>query len=171
MWMKMQTPRNLSEKQRRLETLVITPGLALEKEPQTQAKRLDLRKRGKVLRLWLTALGLQKGPKRSLKTEIFPPEIRPDWLKEDSVIDSLNPSAVAGIITHNKMTEALNKQNTLKEEKANKSKGGLRVDMDIKIITVKLGEDNTTNFLLLQHFLFRTSLSKPESYWDSYPIK
>ena len=89
--------------------------------------------------------GLKK--KRSKNAEIFPPEIRPDWLKDYSAINSLNALTVAGIIVQNKMTEALNKQNTLKEEKANKSKGGLRVDMDIKMITVTPGEGNATNVL------------------------
>ena len=69
------------------------------------------------------------------------------------------------------MTEALKKQNILKDEKTNKLKGGLRVDMDIKMITVKPGEDNATDVLRPQRFLFRTPLSKPESYWESYPIK
>ena len=50
-----------------------------------------------------------EGPKKkkSKNSEIFPPEIRPDWLKEDSVIDSLNASIVAEI-AHNKMTKVLN---------------------------------------------------------------
>ena len=68
-----------------------------------------------------------EGPrkKKSKNSEIFPLEHRPDWLKEDSVINSLNPSAVATIIACHKMTEAPDKQNSLKEEKVNKLKGGL----------------------------------------------
>ena len=50
-------------------------------------------------------------------------------------------------------------------------KGGVRVDQDIKMITVQAGEDNATNVLHLQCFHFRTPLSKPESYWESYPVK
>ena len=70
-----------------------------------------------------------EGPKKkkSKNSEIFSREIRLDWLKEDSVIDSLNTSAVAGIIPQHKMTEALNKQNTLKEEMTNTLKGGLEL--------------------------------------------
>ena len=43
--------------------------------------------------------------------------------------------------------------------------------MDIKMITVKPGEENATNVLHPQRFMFRTPLTKPESYWESYPIK
>ena len=69
------------------------------------------------------------------------------------------------------MTQAINKQNTLKEERANKSKGGLRVDVDIKTISVLPSEDNANNVLHPQHFIFRTPLSKLDSYWEKYPIK
>ena len=105
----------------------------------------------------MTAADSEKSPegprkKKSRNSEIFPLEHRPDWLKKDSVINSLNPSAVGTVIARHKMTEALDKQNSLKEEKANKLKGGLRVDQDIKMIIVQAGEDNATNVLHMQRF-------------------
>ena len=59
----------------------------------------------------------------------------------------------------------------IKEEKTNKSKGGLRVDVDIKMITVSPGEDNANDVIHPQRFMFRTPLSKPDTYWKKYPIK
>ena len=41
-----------------------------------------------------------EGPKKkkSKKSDIFPPEVRPDWLKKDNAINSLPASTVANII-------------------------------------------------------------------------
>ena len=57
--------------------------------------------------------------KKTHNSEIFPLEVRPDWLKEDKMINSLPTLRVANVIAQNQMTIAINKQNELKEEKAN----------------------------------------------------
>ena len=59
----------------------------------------------------------------------------------------------------------------MKEDKADKSKGGLRKDEDVKTITVREGDDNATNILHPQRFSLRPPLVKPESYWDLVPVK
>ena len=52
--------------------------------------------------------------KRKLKnSDIFPPSVRPDWLLEDRMINSLPTATVATVIAQSKMTEAINKQNKL----------------------------------------------------------
>ena len=68
-----------------------------------------------------------KNPKRKLKnSDIFPSSVRPDWLKEDKMINSLPRATVANVIAQSQMMDAINRQNKLKEDKADKSKGGLR---------------------------------------------
>merc|ERR1712243_461019 len=84
--------------------------------------------------------------------------VRPDWLKEDKTINSLPRATVANVIAQSQMTEAINGQIKMKEDKADKSKGGLRKDEDVKTITVKEGDDNTTNILHPQRFSLRPLL-------------
>ena len=75
--------------------------------------------------------------KKICNSDIFLPEsVRPDWLKEDTMINSLPRATVANVIAQNQMTMSINKQNVFKEEKAIKSKGSLRKDEDIKTIKV-----------------------------------
>ena len=106
-----------------------------------------------------------ENPKRKLKnSDIFPSSVRPDWLKEDKMINSLPRATVANVIAQSQMTEAINCQNKLKEDKADKSKGGLRKDEEVKTILVKEGGDNATNVLHPQRFSLRPPLVKPESY-------
>ena len=113
-----------------------------------------------------------ENPKRKLKnSDIFPSSVRPDWLKEDKMINSLPCATVANVIAQSQMTEAINRQNKLKEDKADKSKGGLRKDEEIKTVLVKEGEDNATNVLHPQRFSLRPPLVKPESYWHLVPVK
>ena len=113
-----------------------------------------------------------ENPKRKLKnSDIFPASVRPDWLKEDKMINSLPRATVANVIAQSQMTEAINRQNKLKEDKADKSKGGLRKDEEIKTVLVKEGEDNATHVLHPQRFSLRPPLVKPESYWDLVPVK
>ena len=110
--------------------------------------------------------------KKKLKNaDIFPPSVRPDWLKEDKMINSLPRATVANVIAQSQMTEAINRQNKLKEDKADKSKGGLRKDEEIKIVKIREGDDNATNILHPQRFSLRPPLVKPESYWDLVPVK
>ena len=85
--------------------------------------------------------------KKLRNSDIFPSSVRHDWLKEDKMINSLPRATVANVIAQSQMTEAINRQNKLKEDKADKSKGGLRKDEDVKIVVVKEGEDNATNIL------------------------
>ena len=57
--------------------------------------------------------------KRKLKnSDIFPPSVRPDWLLEDRMINSLPRATVASVIAQSKMTEAINRQNKLREASA-----------------------------------------------------
>ena len=47
--------------------------------------------------------------KKKLKnSDIFPPSVRPDWLKEDKMINSLPRATVANVIAQSQMTEAIN---------------------------------------------------------------
>ena len=102
---------------------------------------------------------------------MFPKKDRPDFLMEDSVIDSLPTATVANVVSQHKMTQAIERQNALREEKTEKSKGGLKKDQNIKMIKITEGEDNSTTVLHKQRFLFRTPLLQPEAYWESYPVK
>ena len=104
-------------------------------------------------------------------SDIFPIEVRPDWMKEDAVINSIPRSTIAKVISQNQMTVAIKKQIALKEEKASKSKGGLQKDEEVKMVTVTSGEDNATDVLHSQRFAFRTPLTKPEKYWDLHLVK
>ena len=54
--------------------------------------------------------------KKLNNSDLFPPEVRPDWLKEDKTINSLDSGIVANVIVQNQITVTINKQNTLKEE-------------------------------------------------------
>ena len=85
--------------------------------------------------------------KKLRNSDIFPSSVRPDWLKEDKMINSLPRATVANIIAQSQMTEAINRQNKLKEDKADKSKGGLRKDEEVKTVMVKEGGDNATSTL------------------------
>ena len=109
--------------------------------------------------------------KKLRNSDIFPSSVRPDWLKEDKMINSLPRATVANVITQSQMAEAINRQNKLKEDKADKSKGGLCKDEEVKTILVKEGGDNATNVLHPQRFSLRPPLVKPESYWDLVPVK
>lgn len=109
--------------------------------------------------------------KKLRNSDLFPSSVRPDWLKEDKTINSLPRATVANVIAQSQMTEAINRQIKMKEDKADKSKGGLRKDEDVKTITVKEGDDNATNILHPQRFSLRPPLLKPESYWDLVPVK
>ena len=101
----------------------------------------------------------------------FPIADRPEWLQDDDLINALTPFEAAQIIAQAKMTKAMERQNELKESKANKLKGGLRVDQEVKAVKVTEGEDNASTMLHKQRFLFRTPILKPESYWEFYPVK
>ena len=109
--------------------------------------------------------------KKIKNSTVFPVDDRPHWLKEDSVIDSLPMSTVANVIAQAKMTQALEKQNEIKAEKAARGKGGVRQDQEVKTIIIKEGEDNASTKLHPQRFLLRTPLLKPDSYWETYPVK
>ena len=116
------------------------------------------------------SLSSYKIPKKP-NSVIFPREVRPDWLKEDEQINELTRGEAAHAISQWNMTSALIKQNELKEEKANKTKGSLKKDQEVKTVKVEAGEDNASSSLHKQHFMFRTPLLKPESYWQMYPVK
>ena len=109
--------------------------------------------------------------KKLRNSDLFPSSVRPDWLKEDKTINSLPRATVANVIAQSQMTEAINRQIKMKEDKADKSKGGLRKDEDVKTITVREGDDNATNILHPQRFSLRPPLVKPETYWDLVPVK
>ncbi len=102
---------------------------------------------------------------------IFPKKDRPDWLMEDEDIDTLPRATVANVIAQFKMTQAIEKQNKLKEDKVVRSKGGISTDQEVKTMKVEEGEDNATTKLHSLRFKFRTPLLKPETYWDSFPVK
>ena len=108
---------------------------------------------------------------RLVNSAIFPRKDRPDFLMDDNVINSLPTATVANVVSQHKMTQAMEKQNNLREEKATKSKGGLKADQEVKAIKVTEGEDNATNKLHKLRFMMRTPLLEPSSYWDMYPVK
>ena len=54
---------------------------------------------------------------------------------------------MANVIAQNQIKVAINKQNSLKEEKVAKAKGGLRKDEDIKAVKISAGEDNSIDVL------------------------
>ena len=101
---------------------------------------------------------------RLVNSAIFPKKDRPDFLMDDNVINSLPTATVANVVSQHKMTQAMEKQNNLREEKATKSKGGLKADQEFKAIKVNEGEDNATNKLHELRFMMRTPLLEPSSY-------
>ena len=111
-----------------------------------------------------------KIPKK-LNSVIFPKEVRPDWLQDDEAIDELSRGEAANAISQWTMTRALMKQNDLREEKVNKTKGALKKDQDVKSVKINAGEDNATSVLHDQRFKLRTPLLKPEEYWKLMPVK
>ena len=108
---------------------------------------------------------------RLVNSAIFQKKDRPDFLLEDDVINSLPTATVANVVAQHKMTQALEKQNNLREDKATKSKGGLKADQEVKVIKINEGEDNANNKLHELRFMLRTPLLEPSSYWDMYPVK
>ena len=130
-----------------------------------KANKTDKRKSVEVLEQELFKI-----PKK-LNSVIFPKEVRPDWLQDDDAIDELSRGEAANAISQWTMTKALMKQNDLREEKANKSKGSLKKDQEIKTVKVSAGEDNAGNLLHDQRFKLRTPLLKPEEYWKLMPVK
>ena len=68
---------------------------------------------------------------KKLNSVIFPKEVRPDWLHDDEAIDELSRGEAANAISQWTMTRALMKQNDLREEKVNKTKGALKKDQDV----------------------------------------
>ena len=108
---------------------------------------------------------------RLVNSAIFQKKDRPDFLMEDDVINSLPTATVANVVAQHKMTQALEKQNNLREDKATKSKGGLKADQEVKMIKINEGEDNATSKLHEYRFMLRTPLLEPSTYWDMYPVK
>ena len=102
---------------------------------------------------------------------IFPKDVRPDWLQEDEAIDELSRGEATNAISQWSMTKALMKQNELRQEKVNKSKGSLKKDQEVKVVKVEAGEDNATTILHPKRFSLRTPLLQPESYWSMMPVK
>ena len=138
----------------------------------TDKSKTDTTKKGRKRRtIDLTDQGNQDPTKKVklLSSDIFPRSDRPEWLKQDDVINSLPRATVANVIAQHKMTQALEKQNELKVEKANSK--SVKKDQEIKTMKVSEGEDNVTTKLHDQRFMFRTPLLKPETYWEKYPIK
>ena len=109
--------------------------------------------------------------KKLRNSDLFPSSVRPDWLKEDKTINSLPRATVANVIAQSQMTEAINRQIKMKEDKAHKSKGGIWKDEDVKTITVREDYNNATNILHPQRFSLRPALLKPNSYWGLVPVK
>ena len=95
-----------------------------------------------------------KIPKK-LNSVIFPKEVRPDWLQEDEAIDELSRGEASNAISQWTMTKALMKQNDLREEKVNKTKGALKKDQEIKTVNINTGEDNSKNILHEKRFKLR----------------
>ena len=111
-----------------------------------------------------------KIPKK-LNSQMFPKDIRPDWLQDDDTIDELTRAEALQTISQWNMTKAMMKQNDLTEEKNRKSKGSLKKDQEVKKVKVEEGEDDATTILHPQRFSLRTPLKKPEDYWSLVPCK
>jgi hypothetical protein len=108
---------------------------------------------------------------RLVNSIMFSKNDRPEWMMEDDVIDALPTATVASVISQWKMTQAMDRQNQLREDKATKSKGGLKMDQEVKTVKVMEGEDNATTKLHELRFMLRTPLLEPKGYWDLYPVK
>ena len=78
---------------------------------------------------------LAKIPKK-LNSQLFPKEIRPDWLHDNDTIDELTRAEALQTISQCNMTKAMMKQNDLTEEKNRKSKGSLKKDQEVKKVKV-----------------------------------
>ena len=139
----------------------VVPGNRGTKRKEPPAPEIDLTK---------DTAGMAKIPKK-LNSQMFPKDIRPDWLEDDDTIDELTRAEALQTISQWNMTKAMMKQNDLTEEKNRKSKGSLKKDQEVKKVKVEEGEDDATTILHPQRFILRTPLKKPEDYWSLVPYK
>ena len=109
--------------------------------------------------------------RRMLPSSIIPKADRPDWLKDNEVLDQYELSEASQLCAQYKMIAAMEKQTLMQEEKAAKSRGLTKQDQEIKLIVIQAGEDDANTNLHPQRFMFRPPITKPETYWEKFPIK
>ena len=102
---------------------------------------------------------------------IIPKSERPDWLKNDEVIDQYDLKEASSLCAQYKMIAAMERQTNMQVEKEIKAMSVVRPDQDIKPVMVLAGEDNVTTRLHPQSFVLQLPLTKPETYWELFPVR
>lgn len=100
-------------------------------------------------------------------SKMFPKEARPPYLQDDDYFDSFRPEIALQAIMAWGQTLAVQKANTLKETKAEKS-SNVRTNTKVKVVNVKEGQDDATTLFHPQRFL-RPPVVAVEKYWGLYP--
>ena len=110
------------------------------------------------------ALGQGKGRENS---KMFPKESRPPYLQDDEYFDSFAPEVALKAVMTWAQTRAVEKANTLKENKAEKS-SNVKKNTKVKLVEVEAGQDDATTVLHPQRFL-RHPVVAVEKYWHLMP--
>ena len=100
-------------------------------------------------------------------SRMFPKESRPPYLQNDAYFDTFKPEVALQAVMAWAQTMAVEKSNTLKENKVEKT-SNVRKNTNVKVVEVKAGQDDATTLFHPQRFL-RPPVVAPEKYWNIFP--
>ena len=98
---------------------------------------------------------------------MFPKEARPPYLQDDSYFDTFKPEVALQAVMAWAQTMAVQKANTLKESKAERT-SNVRKNTQVKVVEVQAGRDDSTTIFHPQRFL-RPPVVAVEKYWNLFP--
>ena len=98
---------------------------------------------------------------------MFPKEARPPYLQDDKYFDTFKPDVALQAVMAWAQTLAVQKANTLKESKAEKT-SNVRKNTNVKVVEVAAGKDDATTVFHPQRFL-RPPVVAVEKYWNLFP--
>ena len=100
-------------------------------------------------------------------SKMFPKEARPPYLQDDQYFDTFKPDVALQAVMAWAQTLAVQKSNTLKENKAEKT-SNVRKNTKVKVVEVQAGKDDATTLFHPQRFL-RPPVVAVEKYWNIFP--
>ena len=100
-------------------------------------------------------------------SKMFPKESRPPYLQDDDYFDSFKQEIALQAVMAWGQTMAVQKSNTLKENKAEKT-NNMRRNTMVKLVEVKAGQDDATSVFHPQRFM-RPPVVAVEKYWSLFP--
>ena len=119
-----------------------------------------------------TGSSLGQGSRTSARlpgnSSIYPKDVRPDFLQDDSFFDTFDPQAALQAVMMWGQTKAMIEANTLKAKKAEKS-DDMKLNTDIKVVKVEAGEDDATKVFHPQRFQMRPPVVDLQKVWSLYP--